>query len=283
MCDAVGVFTTNQVQASCVVISKEHLAKGKAQAIIANSGNANCMTGKAGFKHSQQIVRAAAQELDIAPEHVCIASTGIIGKPLPIRKILDAIPELTQGLSKQGSARAAAGIMTTDRIAKEVALEFPLGGKTVRIGAIAKGAGMIHPEMALPATGKHATMLCFVTTDASIGIGALRSALQEAVQNSFNLITIDRDMSTNDMVLVLANGAAQNKRIEEGTKDYKTFTKVLGGLFLALAKLMVRDAEGATKFVEIEVKGAETPADAGRISKGFSPTRCSGSRIIIRT
>lgn len=268
-CQAAGVFTTNKVQASCVVLNKQRLLQGKAQAILANSGNANCMTGKQGFRHSQDIIRAAARELKVLPRHVLIASTGVIGKLLPVKKILSAIPELVEGLSKKGSMRAAQGIMTTDHVVKEVAAQCLIGSRPVRIGAIAKGAGMIHPEMALVG-GRHATMLCFVTTDAAISADALRSALNSAVQDSFNLITIDRDMSTNDMVLVLANGAAQNKRIQEGTRDFKTFTKVLSFLFLSLAKLMVRDAEGATKFVEIVVKNAESPVDARKVARSVA-------------
>ncbi|OGG80585.1 bifunctional ornithine acetyltransferase/N-acetylglutamate synthase [Candidatus Kaiserbacteria bacterium RIFCSPLOWO2_01_FULL_54_13] len=268
-CQAAGVFTTNKVQASCVVINKQHLISGRAQAIIANSGNANCMTGKQGFRHSKEIIQTVAHELKVSPKSILIAATGVIGKLLPIKKILTAIPELVENLSRKGSARAAQGIMTTDHVVKEVAAECMIGNRPVRIGAIAKGAGMIHPEMAL-SSRKHATLLCFVTTDAAIEAEALRSALSAAVQDSFNLITIDRDMSTNDMVLVLANGAARNVRIEKDSKNLEKFVATLSALFLALAKLMVRDAEGATKFVEIMVKNAESATDARAVARSVA-------------
>src|SRR3989344_1045904 len=245
LCDAVGVFTTNKVQASCVVINKEHLKGGKAQAIIANSGNANCMTGKKGFADSKKMAQVAGDALGVSLEYILVASTGVIGQPLEIGKIVKAVPALADGLSEDGSKDAAEGILTTDRTTKEVAAEILIGGKKVRIGAIAKGAGMIHPQMG------HATMLCFVTTDAAVAPAALRAALDEAVGQSFNMITIDGDMSTTDMVLVLANGMAGNKTIAKGSKEFGVFTGALTELFLTLAKLMVRDAEGATKFVEI--------------------------------
>jgi glutamate N-acetyltransferase/amino-acid N-acetyltransferase len=268
-CDAAGVFTTNKVQASCVVINKEHLRDSRAQAIIANSGNANCMTGESGFDNSRTMAAVIAKELRIDKRAVLVASTGVIGKPLPIKKITDAVPELVRTLSKDGSENAAHGILTTDRMAKEMAVEFRVEGKRVRVGAIAKGAGMIHPEMTLH-TPKHATMLCFVTTDAVIAPSALREALDRAVQKTFNTITIDGDMSTNDMVLILANGAATNKKILEKTKEFTLFTKALETIFLALAKQMIRDAEGATKFVEIYVKNAQTREDARLVSKSVA-------------
>src|SRR3989338_5131253 len=248
ICEAAGVFTTNKVQASCVVINKERLRDSKAQAIIANSGNANCMTGESGFENSRLMAATIARALRLNKKSVLVASTGVIGKPLPIKKIVKSVPELLKGLSRKGSELAAAGILTTDRMIKEIAAEFLVGKKRVRIGAIAKGAGMIHPQMA--------TMLCFVTTDAVITTAALRDALARAVNKTFNTITIDGDMSTNDMVLVLANGMAQNKKIAEKTKEFRLFTRALEGLFSSLAKQMIRDAEGATKFVEVSVKNA---------------------------
>lgn len=268
-CDAAGVFTTNKVQASCVVINKEHLRDSRAQAIIANSGNANCMTGESGFDNSRTMAAVIAKELRIDKRAVLVASTGVIGKPLPIKKIVDAVPELVRTLSKDGSENAAHGILTTDRMAKEMAVEFRIEGKRVRVGAIAKGAGMIHPEMVLHAP-KHATMLCFVTTDAVIAPSALRGALDRAVQKTFNTITIDGDMSTNDMVLILANGAATNKKIVEKTKEFTLFSNALETIFLALAKQMIRDAEGATKFVEVYVKNAQTREDARLVSKSIA-------------
>ncbi len=267
-CVAAGVFTANKVQASCVVINKKHLKDGKAQAIVANSGNANCMTGKAGFKDSETMAASVGKALHAPKNNVLIASTGVIGKPLPIAKITGAVPELVEKLSKKGARDAALGILTTDHIVKEVAAEVTIGKTKIKIGAIAKGAGMIHPQMTLSSSAqgyggtKHATMLCFVTTDALIAPLALRAALDEATQKTFNMITIDGDMSTNDMVLVLANGMAGNEKITGGSKEFRIFSEALGTLFLALAKLMVQDAEGATKFVEVTVRGAKSENDA---------------------
>jgi glutamate N-acetyltransferase / amino-acid N-acetyltransferase len=267
MCDAAGVFTSNKVKASCVEINAEHLKNGRAQAIVANSGNANCMTGKRGFRDSRVIASAVGKGLGIHTENVCIASTGVIGHFLPTQKILASIPALIGGLSASGSRDAARGIMTTDTTLKEVAVEFLIGKNHVRIGAIAKGAGMIHPQMTLT---KHATMLCFVTTDASLAPEALRRALDAATQDSFNMITIDGDTSTNDMVLVLANGMARNKKIATGSKEARVFESALKNLFLKLAQLMVRDAEGATKFITVSVKGAHTPEDARAVARTIS-------------
>ncbi len=279
LCDAAGVFTTNKVQASCVVINKEQLRDHKAQAILANSGNANCMTGESGFENSRTMIASAARFLGIRKTKVLVASTGVIGKPLPIKRMIQAIPDLVKGLSRKGSELAAAGILTTDRMNKEIAVELKIGRKRVRVGAIAKGAGMIHPQMALvtprlatkaSAGLRHATMLCFVTTDALITPSALRDALDRAVQKTFNTITIDGDMSTNDMALILANGMAQNKRIVEKTQEFRIFTRALETIFLQLAKQMVRDAEGATKFVEVYVKNAANHEDAQNVAKSIA-------------
>jgi len=274
-CEAAGVFTTNKVQASCVVINKEHLKDLKAQAIIANSGNANCMTGESGFENSRMMIASVARLLKLRKKDVLVASTGVIGKPLPMKKIIKAVPELVRGLDKKGGEFAAAGILTTDRMIKQIALEFRVGRKKVRIGAIAKGAGMIHPEMALPGprlatASRHATMLCFATTDAVIAPGALRDALDRATQKTFNTITIDGDMSTNDMAVVLANGAAQNKRVVEKTKEFRVFCRALEMIFMYLAKQMVKDAEGATKFVEVYAKNASSREDARRVAKSIA-------------
>ncbi len=269
VCDAAGTFTTNKVQASCVVINKEQLKDSRAQAIIANSGNANCMTGKSGFDNSRSMISAAADILGIHKENMLVASTGVIGKPLPIKKILASVPELVNGLSKKGSEFAALGILTTDRMAKEIAVEIMIGKKRVRIGAIAKGAGMIHPQMELHQP-KHATMLCFVTTDAVIAPSALRAALDKAVDKTFNAITIDGDVSTNDMAVILANGMAQNKKIVEKTKEFQAFARALEFIFDKIAQAMIRDAEGATKFVEIFVKGAQSKADAKLVARSVA-------------
>ena len=279
LCDAAGTFTTNKVQASCVVLNKENLRDGQAQAIIANSGNANCMTGESGFENSRTMIATVARALRLRKKDVLVASTGVIGKPLPIKKIVNAIPELVGSLSRKGSQEAAGAILTTDRMNKEMAMEFQVGSRRVRVGAIAKGAGMIHPDMVLhtpkpaaklPAGPRHATMLCFVSTDAVISPAALREALDRAVMKTFNTITIDGDMSTNDMVVILANGMAQNKKIMEKTKDFRAFSKALETIFLALAKQMIRDAEGATKFVEVTVKNASSREDARLVAKSVA-------------
>ena len=275
LCDAAGTFTTNKVQASCVVVNKDHLRDGKAQAIIANSGNANCMTGESGFENTRAMALAVARELGFYKKNVIVGSTGVIGKPLPIKKILSAVPQLVKDLDRKGSADAANAILTTDRMPKEIAMEFLVGRRKVRVGAIAKGAGMIHPDMELHApkpasAGRHATMLCYVTTDAVITPAALRDALDRAAQKTFNTITIDGDMSTNDMVVILANGMAQNKKIVEKTKEFRLFTRVLEAMFLSLAKQMIRDAEGATKFVEIFVKNASSREDARAVAKSVA-------------
>jgi glutamate N-acetyltransferase/amino-acid N-acetyltransferase len=267
LCDAAGTFTTNKVQASCVTVNKDHLRNGQAQAIIANSGNANCMTGESGFENSRTMLSTVARALGLKKKNVLVASTGVIGKPLPIKKIVNAVPELVRALSRKGSEAAAAAILTTDRMNKEMAMEFNVGRCRVRVGAVAKGAGMIHPEMQSP---RHATMLCFVASDAAITPGALRAALDRAVMKTFNTITIDGDVSTNDMVLVLANGMAQNKKITEKTKEFRVFAKVLETIFLSLAKQMIRDAEGATKFIEVLVKNASSREDARLVSKSVA-------------
>ena len=285
-CEAAGLFTTNKVQASCVVINKQHLKNGKAQAIIANSGDANCMTGKKGFADSRTMASAVAKLLDLSKQDVLVASTGVIGQPLPIKKIVTAVPVLVGALKRSGSKDAALGILTTDRTVKEVATEIIIGKTKVRIGAIAKGAGMIHPQMGPPSApssakgygraqqgyggAKHATMLCFVSTDAAIAPTALRVALNTAVENSFNMITIDGDMSTNDMVLLLANGMAKNKLITKDSKEATVFGVALQSLFLTLAKLMVRDAEGATKFIELDVTGARSTKDARKVARSIA-------------
>ena len=268
-CDAAGAFTTNKVQASCVVINKEYLKDHKAQAIIANSGNANCMTGESGFENSRTMAATVARLLKIRKKDVLVASTGVIGKPLPIKKIVSAAPQLVKDLSKKGGEHAAAGILTTDRLNKEMAVEFLIGKRKVRIGAIAKGAGMIHPQMTVHGP-KHATMLCFATTDAAIAPTALRAALEKTINKTFNTITIDGDMSTNDMVLLLANGMAQNRKITEGTKEFRLFVRALEMIFLHLAKEMVRDAEGATKFVEVVVRNAQTSEDANKAARSVA-------------
>lgn len=242
-------FTANSIIAAPLIVSKKHLKSAKEiRAILVNSGNANCFTGKAGIKDAEVSVEYVAKKLKVAKNSVLVNSTGIIGRRLDIAKIKGGIPALVKGLSVSGAHKAASAIMTTDTFTKEISLNLHLGGKPVHICAIAKGAGMIAPDMA--------TMLCFIMTDAVINRKVLDQALTAAVNKSFNCISVDGCMSTNDTVLVLANGAAGNKIILKG-KDLQGFAKALETVCLELAKMVVLDAEGATKFIQIDVDQAK--------------------------
>jgi glutamate N-acetyltransferase/amino-acid N-acetyltransferase len=230
-------FTTNSIIAAPLVVCKEHLKSAKKfQAVLINSGNANCFTGKAGIKDAQNSAGYLARELKIAKQSVLVNSTGIIGKRLDVDKIRQAIPKLVSGLSGSGIHKAKKAIMTTDTFAKEMSITLLLGNKPVHICGIAKGAGMIAPNMA--------TMLCFIMTDAAITQGALDKATKAAIDKSFNCISVDGCMSTNDTVLVLANGAAGNRLISGG-QDLQNFSQALEAICLDLAKMVVIDAEGA--------------------------------------
>jgi len=238
-------FTTNSMIAAPLAVCKQHLkAAKKFQAVLVNSGNANCFTGKAGIKDARATADYVARSLKIASNSVLVNSTGIIGKRLDIAKIERGIPELVSGLSGSGIQRATKAIMTTDTFAKEISLSLKIGSKPVQICGIVKGSGMIAPNMA--------TMLCFIMTDAVITQAALNQALSAAVDKSFNCISVDGCMSTNDTVLVLANGAAGNKVISGGINLGK-FSEGLASMCLDLAKMVVSDAEGATKFIQIDV------------------------------
>lgn len=256
-CVAAGVFTKNSIKAAPLIVSQEHLRKQKARAIIANSGNANCFTGQFGFIYAKRTCQLIADLLHLKPQEVIVASTGIIGKPLPFQKIADAAGQLVKGLTPKGGQLAARGIMTTDMALKEAAVRISLGGHTVTLGACAKGSGMIAPDMA--------TMLAFVTTDAAIDAKLLKQALREAVEESFNRITVDGCMSTNDMVVVLANGRAGNRPIRSKGKEFQKFGEALKFICLDLAKKIVLDGEGATKFIEIKVSGAASVAQAKKV------------------
>lgn len=247
-------FTTNSIIAAPLVVSKRHLKISKTiRAVLVNSGNANCFTGEAGIKDAEESASCVASELKVPESSVLVNSTGIIGKRLDISKIRKGIPRLAAGLSADGVHKAEAAIMTTDTFSKEVSVSFSVGAKTVRICGIAKGAGMIAPDMA--------TMLCFIITDANIVKKALDKALTAAVDKSFNCISVDGCMSTNDTVLVMANGKAGNKVIASG-KGLKDFSRALDSVCLDLAKMVVKDAEGATKFIQIDVCGAKDSAQA---------------------
>jgi len=255
-------FTTNTIQAAPIKISRRNLKAGKNfRAIIVNSGNANCFTGPAGLRDAQKIVKATACALGVKKEEVLAASTGIIGKKMPLDKIKKAIPQLAEGLCATGIAKAKKAIMTTDTFAKEVSLNFKIAGKRVTLCAIAKGAGMIAPHMA--------TMLCFILTDASITQSALNKALSRAVDNSFNCISVDGCMSTNDSVMCLANGAAGNPAIGLDNK-FALFFKALNLACLELAKMIVRDAEGATKFISVTLKEAKSFQEAKKVALGIA-------------
>jgi glutamate N-acetyltransferase/amino-acid N-acetyltransferase len=255
---AAGVFTTNRVQAAPVLLSRQHLQTGLARAIVVNSGNANACNGPAGLQDARDMAAWVAQGLKIPPEMVLVASTGVIGRPMPMDRIREGIREAVERLGSGEGQDAAAAIMTTDTVPKECSVRFDLNGVTAAIGGIAKGAGMICPDMA--------TMISLLTTDAAIAPGMLQKALRSAVGVSFNCITVDGDMSTNDTVFILANGAAGNPLITAAdSPGYAAFEQALRRVCTILAKKIARDGEGATKFVEITVRGARSDKDARTI------------------
>ena len=253
------VFTTNKVRAACVRVSQAHLREPDTRAIIANSGNANACTGPQGIQDAKAMCKATAEALGLRMRQVQVCSTGIIGMTMPIQRITPRIPELAEKLLPTGSADAAAAIMTSDTRPKSYSIEVPCGDGSFRIGGIAKGAGMICPNMA--------TMLCFITTDVRIGKDELRRAMRCAVDQSFNCITIDGDTSTNDTVIVMSNGQATAPAIRKGSDEAKIFRCALHKVMLELAKMIVADGERVTKFVEIRVRNARTHADARRVAE----------------
>jgi glutamate N-acetyltransferase/amino-acid N-acetyltransferase len=259
---AVGTFTTNRVKAAPVRVSMMNVRTPDVRAIIANAGNANACTGVGGIENAKRMTRATASALGLRDKQVLICSTGRIGVPLPIAKMEATIATLPAACTDNGSGAAAQAIMTSDTFAKELAVELSLDGTLIHIGGIAKGAGMIDPNMA--------TMLCFLTTDAAIDKELLNRALAVSVEHSFNRITVDGDMSTNDTVLMLANGAAGNKRLRYGTPAFKTFQRGLDHVTKHLARMIVEDGEGVTKFVEIHVHGAATLSDARRVAEAIA-------------
>jgi glutamate N-acetyltransferase / amino-acid N-acetyltransferase len=257
-CAAAGVFTTNRAQAAPVVVAREHLAGGMAQAVVVNAGCANAGTGAAGLADAREMAALAARALGVEAAHVVVASTGVIGVPLPMEKVRAGIASAAAALSVEGGAQAARAILTTDTRPKEVRFEMPLGGATAVLGAMAKGAGMIAPNLA--------TLLAFFTTDAQVPPELLRRALREAVGESLNRITVDGDTSTNDCAVILASGARADAVVREG----ETFTAFRRGLTAAarqLAEMLARDGEGVTKIAEVRVEGARSPADADRVAR----------------
>lgn len=257
-----GTFTQNKVAAAPVYVSKEVVATGTAHAIVANAGCANACTGQQGLDDAHKMAQIAADELGVNADDVIVGSTGVIGVNLPMDKLEAGIKDAVANLSADGSDNAGRAIITTDTHSKSVTCEFELSGKTVRMGAIAKGSGMIRPNMA--------TMLCYITTDIAIDQVLLQKAVSGCVEKSFNMISVDGDMSTNDMVIVLANGEANNEKITEENADYQIFFDKLMMLCTELAKQIAADGEGASKFLTINVKGAKSFADAKTVGMAIA-------------
>ncbi|HEX9829641.1 MAG TPA: bifunctional glutamate N-acetyltransferase/amino-acid acetyltransferase ArgJ [Bacteroidota bacterium] len=258
-----GVFTLNKTQAAPILVCKSQLKRSaQCSAVVVNSGNANACTGERGLNDAWAMVKTTAQELKIPQEHVMVSSTGVIGQYMPIEKITAGIRELAGQLSRTGNNDASEAIMTTDTYAKQVAVKFTLGNAVVTVGGMAKGSGMIAPNMA--------TMLAFITTDAVIDQPLLQKALTSANNRSFNRITVDGDMSTNDMALIMANGYAKNARFGEDSEEYKLFSAALEYVMIKLAKMIARDGEGATKLIEIVVKGATTEEEAAQAASAVA-------------
>ncbi len=254
-----GVFTKNRVAAAPVLLDRRHLRHHCGRAIIVNSGNANACTGEQGLIAAATMAKTVARHLSVPVYQVFVGSTGVIGRTLPIDRITSAIPTLISRLSSKGGAQAARAILTTDLRPKTVSLHARIGGRVVTIGGMAKGSGMIHPNMA--------TMLAYLTTDANITPPALQQALKAAVDQSFNCISVDGDTSTNDTVLCLANGLANNQPLQHGTKAYGDFERLLTDAARELALKICRDGEGVTKIVTVLVEGANTTAAAKRVAE----------------
>ena len=254
-----GVFSKNRIVAAPVLLGRRQLKKHTGQAIFVNSGNANSLTGSQGMADAMEMRKLTATALRFPVSSVFVGSTGVIGRPLPMPAIREAVTPLTRLLSRSGHKLAAQAIMTTDTLHKEVALQAKIGGRLITIGGMAKGSGMIHPDMA--------TMLAYLTTDASIAPQALQAALTRAVNDTFNCISVDGDSSTNDTVLCLANGRAGNPAIQMGTPQWEQFSTLLYEACLSLSLQICRDGEGATKIVEIVVRGTKTNHEAKKIAQ----------------
>ena len=256
--NAAAVYTTNLVKGAPLLVTKQHISDGHAQAIVCNSGNANTCNAN-GVEIAEKMSDLTAAALGISPADVVVASTGVIGQPLDLEPIAAGLPVLAGTLSNEGGDDAAEGIMTTDTVMKKVAVEFTVGGKTCRIGGIAKGSGMIHPNMA--------TMLVFITTDTAISSGMLQKALSTDIADTFNMVSVDGDTSTNDMVVVLANGLAGNSEITEDGEDFAAFMKALNTVTVHLCRMIAGDGEGASKLLECSVTGAKDVATAKTVAK----------------
>lgn len=269
-CIAAGTFTTSRVKAAPVRVSQAHLKNADVRAILVNSGNANACTGVNGVKDARLTARIVGRALGLKQSQVAVCSTGVIGLPMPMSRIEPQLPGLVDGLGRKESLSVAKAIMTSDTTHKQIAVRVMIDGVAVKIGACAKGAGMINPHMA--------TMLCFVTTDAKLSKATLSKCVSESVELSFNRITIDGDMSTNDSVIVLANGESGAREIKRQTKDGKKFQEALNFVMLEMAKSLVRDGERVTKFVTVNVAGARTYNDAKKVAEAVansSLVKCS--------
>lgn len=264
-----GVFTTNRMAAASVTLNKQKLRRRTGRAVIVNSGNANAFTGKQGMADAEEMADLVARRMKIAPHTVFVGSTGVIGQTLSMSRIRQGVPALVAQLRRAGGHDAARAILTTDLKTKEVACSARIGGKTITVGGMAKGSGMVHPDMA--------TMLAYLTTDAAVEPSALQHALTQAVNASFNCISIDGDSSTNDTVLCLANGLAGNPVLRKGSAALATLQQLLNRVCLELAMKMLRDGEGVTKVVELVVTGARTLADAKQIVKTI------GTSLLVKT
>ncbi len=262
LCTVAGTFTTSRAPAAPVLLCKEHLlaSGGHAQAVVMNSGNANCSNGERGMIDARRMAELAAKKLGIDPQHIMVSSTGVIGRPLPMDKIERGIADVE--LAADGGHLFTLGIMTTDTRPKEIALEFELEGRTVRLGGVTKGVGMIYPNMA--------TMLCYLTTDVALDPTYQQDVLRRAVNDSFNMICVDGDMSTNDTALLFANGLAGNDPLTEESPGAGVFEAALRHVTRYLCRAMARDGEGATKLMEVVVHGARTDADARRAARALT-------------
>ncbi|MFQ5965393.1 MAG: bifunctional glutamate N-acetyltransferase/amino-acid acetyltransferase ArgJ [Candidatus Scalinduaceae bacterium] len=261
-CKAAALFTTNQILAAPIKYSRKIIKKGLVHAIVVNSGNANACTGEKGYKDAEAMAQSTAKHLNVKPEEVIVASTGVIGRHLPMKKIQSGINKSFTQLGNQHThaINISKAIMTTDTVPKHIAVKTRIANKEVTIGAIAKGSGMISPKMA--------TMFCFITTDASISLNTLRSCIKNSAENSFNQITVDGHMSTSDMVAILANGEAHNCNITpSSTKELALFQKALDYVTLQMAKAIVKDGEGATKFIQVDINEARSTSDAKKIAR----------------
>ncbi len=267
ICNAAGVFTQNRVKAECVKLTKTHIANGKAQAVIANSGNANACTGEKGYNNAEKEAVAVAAKLNLNSDDVLVCSTGVIGQQLPVEKIIAGIDKLADGLSKEGHKEARIAIMTTDTQYKECALETVIAGKKVTIGTMAKGSGMIHINLG--------TMLGFITTDCSISSQMLEKALRSSIAGTYNCVSVDGDTSTNDTLLILANGMAGNEEICCEGPEYDQFLAALNALNTQIAKKIAADGEGAGHLITCTVKGAKDM----EIARGLAKSVISSSLV----